>query len=211
MSSNKAHKITVQLWCEGKTEISYFESLLAHLKSKKSPINLKYENLEGGNYKSIKIALEKEKYFDKIFIIVDLDRADKEEEFKNLQDLIKVIRKRLNNIFLFLTYKNFEDWIRFHFADKPNKKQLYEKFNVKNEKNFKKIKNLYKEIYSKGGNIQNAEEFFKTRSLFYNEGKTDKDNLGKIQSNLYSFRQILANISSSKNIIEKLEYLMHSF
>lgn len=196
MSSNKAHKIKVQLWCEGKTEISYFKSLLPAL-NLNSLIKLEYKDLKGGNYKSIKIDLERAQYFDKIFIIVDLDRADKEEEFKNLQDLIKVIGKKLKNIFLFLTYKNFEDWIRFHFADKPTKEQLYKKFKV-NERDFKNIENLYEKICSKGGNIQNAEKHFKTRSLFYNEGKTDECNLGQIQSNLHSFQQILANISSSK-------------
>lgn len=204
MSKNKLQKISIKIWCEGKTEQNYFESMLPTLNV--NFMNIKIETLKNGNYKPIKTLLEKEKYYDKILVIIDLDRAnnDRQQELSNLKNLIQTIKKS-KDIFLFLTYKNFEDWLRFHFTDsaKNSRESFYEKIGKTDESDFKtNTKGLFNQITQHGGNIENAEKYFKTRIeyLFYDNTReriVDENNIDKIQSNLYCFRKLLKEIDNS--------------
>lgn len=204
MNKNKLQKISVKIWCEGNTEEGYFKSLLCATQLKN--IKLEYKNLKNGNYRPIKALLDKEKYYDKILIIVDLDKANSNrgQELSNLKNLIQTIKK-LKDIFLFLTYQNFEDWLRFHFVDsaKDSRKKFYEKLGRTDENDFKKnTERLFEQITQHGGDIENAEKYFGARikDLFYDntrEQVIDKNNVDKIQSNLYCFRELLNKIDSS--------------
>lgn len=205
MNKNKLERIKIQLWCEGNTEKHYFESLLPNLELKN--IRIDYINLKGKPYKRIDIDLQREVNFNKIMVVIDLDRADNKTELKYLVKLIQAIRnnKKSKDIFLFLTYKNFEDWLRFHFVDsaKDSRKNFYEKLGRTDENGFKaNTKGLFSQITQHGGNIENAETYFKTRIeyLFYDntrEQVIDENNIDKIQSNLYCFRELLNKIDSS--------------
>lgn len=204
MNKNKLQKISVKIWCEGNTEEDYFKSLLCATQFKN--IKLKYKNLKNGNYKSVKTLLDREKYYDKILIVIDLDRANnnREQELQNLKNLIQTIEK-IKNFLLFLTYKNFEDWLRFHFVDsvKDSRESFYKKLGRTDESDFKaNTKGLFNQITQHGGNIENAEKYFGARikDLFYDNIKkqiVDKNNIDKIQSNLYCFRELLNTIDGS--------------
>ncbi|RDU61499.1 hypothetical protein CQA44_08810 [Helicobacter sp. MIT 14-3879] len=197
---NKPNNICVELWCEGKTEENYFNGLIEELKSNFGRVKVKIKLLQKKSYKNISISLEKEYYTDKVVIIIDLDRADTDiKELQNLKKLISIIKKDSKNKFLFLTYCDFEDWLRYHFKDKTknSKENFYKKMNKQSSSEFKSDTiNIYERIKSKGGSIDNAEDYFKKRNnLFYNKNfKIDDNNKNKIQSNLYNFRQTLKSI-----------------
>lgn len=200
MNKNKSQKISIKIWREGKTEEYYFKSLFGATQLKN--IKLEYKNLKNGNYKPIKTLLEKEKYYDKILIVIDLDRAnnDRKQELPNLKNLIRTIKKS-KDIFLFLIYQNFEDWLRFHFVDraKDSKKNFYAKLGKKSENDFKlNTKDLFSQIINHGGKIEYAENYFKSKYLFCDRKyNIVENNIDKLQSNLYYFRELLQNIDSS--------------
>ena len=200
MNKNKSQKISIKIWREGKTEEYYFKSLFGATQLKN--IKLEYKNLKNGNYKPIKTLLEKEKYYDKILIVIDLDRAnnDRKQELPNLKNLIRTIKKS-KDIFLFLIYQNFEDWLRFHFVDRAtdSKKNFYAKLGKKSENDFKlNTKDLFSQIINHGGKIEYAENYFKSKYLFCDRKyNIVENNIDKLQSNLYYFRELLQNIDSS--------------
>lgn len=183
---NKKTKPSVQIWCEGKTEEDYFNSLFKHLNYDNIKIDVK--NLKNSNsYKSILYKIKKAPYVDKLIIVMDLDRAKNDTvELKSLEKLIKHIKKSKDE-HLFLTLDDFEDWLRFHFADN-SKTNFYKKLGYSDNRNFKSSTNdLYSQILNKGGCAENAEKYF------YNEQCTiDKNSLNnQAQSNLHYFRKLL--------------------
>ncbi|MBX7491270.1 RloB domain-containing protein [Helicobacter turcicus] len=203
---NKPNNISLEVWCEGESEKHYFDGLIEELKSETNKkIKIKIKSLPKKSYKNISISLEKEVYIDKVMIIIDLDRANNNnEELRNLKKLIAIIKKDVKNKFLFLTYYDFEDWLRFHFNDntKNSKDNLYRKFNKQSSSEFKSdARNIYEKIKSKGGDICNAEDYFKMQDLFCDEAFViNEDNKNKIQSNLYNFRNIIKSIFAKSSL-----------
>lgn len=168
---NKKTKPSIQIWCEGKTEEDYFNSLFKYLNYDNVKIDVK--NLKNNNsYKNILYKIEKAPYIDKLIIVMDLDRAKSDtNELKILEKLIKHIKKS-KDIHLFLTLDDFEDWLRFHFVDnsKNNKTNFYKKLGYSDSKNFKSSTNdLYSQILNKGGCIENAEKYFYNIAVFCND------------------------------------------
>ncbi|WP_179854165.1 RloB domain-containing protein, partial [Helicobacter pullorum] len=130
--------------------------------------------------------------FDKIFIVIDLDRANNNEiEIQELKKLISIIKKLKGQAFLFLSYKNFEVWLMYHFKDnsRNNEANFLKTMGFESSKDFKaNSSNLYNQIVSKGGSIENAENYFRKRDLFCNRDcSINKNNINHIQSNLYYF------------------------
>lgn len=78
---NKQTKTIVNFWCEGDTEENYLKGLLQEFQDRN--VKFEYINLQGGNYKTIRIKLERTRYTPNIFIILDLDRANSTQE-KNI-------------------------------------------------------------------------------------------------------------------------------
>ncbi|MCR2040399.1 RloB domain-containing protein [Campylobacter helveticus] len=197
MTNNKPNNVSLEIWCEGESENNYFVGLIEEFKNSYGKnIKIKIKTLSKKSYKNVRILIEKESYVDKVMIVIDLDRANhNEEELRNLKRLISIIKKDRKNKFLFLTYYDFEDWLRFHFIDKTkkSKENLYKKFNQENSSEFKSdTKNIYERIKAKGGSIENAENYFKIQELFCNEDFViNEQNKNKIQSNLYNFRELL--------------------
>ncbi|MCR6574570.1 RloB family protein [Campylobacter insulaenigrae] len=160
----------MQIWCEGKTEEDYFNSLFKHLNYNNIKIDVK--NLKNNNsYKNILYKIEKAPYVDKLIIVMDLDRAKHDtNELKILEKLIKHIKKSKDK-HLFLTLDDFEDWLRFHFVDnsKNSKTNFYRNLGYSDNKNFKSSTNdLYSQILNKGGCIENAEKYFCNITVFCN-------------------------------------------
>lgn len=195
--TNKPNNVSLEIWCEGESENHYFVGLIEEFKnSYGKDIKIRIKTLSKKSYKNVRILLEKENYVDKVMIVIDLDRVNNNgKELQNLKKLISVIKKDEKNKFLFLTYCDFEDWLRFHFIDKTkkSKENLYKKFDKESSSEFKgDTKDIYERIKAKGGNIENAENYFKIQELFYNEDFTiNEQNKNKIQSNLYNFRELL--------------------
>ncbi|ALW61062.1 RloB domain-containing protein [Campylobacter jejuni] len=192
---NKKTKPSIQIWCEGKTEEDYFNSLFKYLNYDNVKIDVK--NLKNNNsYKNILYKIEKAPYVDKLIIVMDLDRAKSDtSELKILEKLIKHI-KNSKDKHLFLTLGDFEDWLRFHFVDnsKNSKTNFYKKLGYSDSKNFKSSTNdLYSQILSKGGCIENAEKYFCNIAVFCNRRcEINKNSLNnQTQSNLYYFRRLL--------------------
>ncbi|MCR2098740.1 RloB family protein [Campylobacter upsaliensis] len=121
--TNKPNNVSLEIWCEGESENHYFVGLIEEFKnSYGKDIKIRIKTLSKKSYKNVRILLEKENYVDKVMIVIDLDRANNDgEELQNLKKLISVIKKDEKNKFLFLTYYDFEDWLRFHFTDKTKK------------------------------------------------------------------------------------------
>ncbi|WP_270966612.1 hypothetical protein [Campylobacter upsaliensis] len=95
-----------------------------------------------------------------------------ENEVKELEKTLGAIKQRLLNL------KDLA-W------DKQSKKESSSEFKGD-------TKDIYERIKAKGGNIENAENYFKIQELFYNEDFTiNEQNKNKIQSNLYNFRELL--------------------
>ena len=197
--TNKPKNTSLEIWCEGESEKNYFDGLIEEIKAKTNKnLHIKTK-IPKSSYKNIKIALERNPYYDKLMIVLDLDRANQDiKELKNLESLIAVVRKNKENVSLFLSYANFEDWLLYHFVDstKNRKENLYLKFGKQGSTDFKRdTKDIYKKIQAKGGDIANAEEYFSKRGLFLTKDLSiNKNNKNTIQSNLYCFRAELKRI-----------------
>ena len=199
MRMSKKPKIKISIWCEGKTELNYFDSIKSIIA--KENINIECEELKNKSYKNIWIKLSREKsLYDKIFIAVDLDRANNDEvELENLQRLISDVKKSKGQTFLFLSNENFEVWLMYHFEDnsRNNKANFLKTMGFESSKDFKaNSSNLYNQIVSKGGSIENAENYFRRRDLFCNRDcSINKNNINHIQSNLYYFRDLIEELA----------------
>ncbi|OCR08012.1 RloB family protein [Helicobacter pullorum] len=197
---NKRIKTKISIWCEGKTELNYFDSIKSIVA--KENISIKCEEIEKKSYKNIWIKLDKEKdlLYDKIFIVIDLDRANNDEtEMKNLKKLISTIKKSKGQAFLFLSYENFEAWLMYHFKDnsRNSKANFLKTMGFESSKDFKaNSSNLYKQILAKGGSIENAEDYFRKRGLFCDrECSINRGKINSIQSNLYYFRELIEEMA----------------
>ena len=68
---NKRTKTKISIWCEGKTELNYFDSIKPIVA--KENINIECEELKRTDFKDISVRVDKEySVFDKIFIVIDL-------------------------------------------------------------------------------------------------------------------------------------------
>lgn len=189
---NKQKKIIVNFWYEGNTEEYYLKRLAKDFQGRN--IKFEYKNLNGGNYKSICSKLERSQYTSNIFIILDLDRATNEEEKRSLEKLIRIIKKMQCKIFL--TYKNFEDWLRFHCEDKPSEERFYRRFNVSSASEFKsRYKDFCEEIYQQGEGITRAEKYFKKITPYCDKNfKIQAEQINAIHSSLFALRDCLREL-----------------
>lgn len=189
---NKQTKTIVNFWCEGDMEENYLKGLLQEFQDRN--VKFEYINLQGGNYKTIRIKLERTRYTPNIFIILDLDRANSTQEKKYLEELIKTARKSKGKIFL--TYNNFEDWLRFHFRGRPLKEHFYRKFNVSSASEFKsQSENIYQKICRKGGDIAIAEEYFRRINPYCDKNFIiHSEQINIIHSSLFALRECLQEL-----------------
>lgn len=200
---NKPCNVQIELLCEGKTEEHYFNGLIEELRSETgTKAKIRIRSLEKRAYKNVSVLLEREPYNSKVMVILDLDRAcNNKQELKHLKKLISIIKDDRKNKFLFLTFSDFEDWLRHHFNDsaKNSKDNLYRKFDKVSSSEFKSdIKDIYKRVKQKQGDIKNAECYFEGQPLFCNKDlQINESNVCKIQSNLYAFREVFKKLVSA--------------
>lgn len=213
--SNKPKNTRIVILCEGKTECMYFKGFqkTQREKLKENNISLEIREAKNNSYSGINNYIQKEFIDSYIFIIIDLDKANKNSrELKNLKELIHSINKinskskqpkEKKHYHIFLSYENFEDWLKAHFSPCPNIKNFLSKFNAKSIQDFKS--NVKEDLYMKCEKIENAEEYFKNRenNLFCrmedsnkNKFEIDEKNVGKEQSNLYCFRDLIENFKN---------------
>lgn len=201
MSSNKKVKRKIKLWCEGKTEIEYFKSLLKSAFDEKINITFEFQDLKGSSYGKVLNRLKKEAYSDFTFVVLDLDRASDLKEQKYLDDLVAYFKKD-KLAFLFFTYKNFEDWIRFHFKD-SSKNNIHNICTLLGYKDVGDLKSnaskIYEKILHNNGSYENAKKYFKNLELYCGRDfKINKDCINKIHSNLHYILEIIEDIKSGK-------------
>lgn len=182
-SENKPKKKRVSILCEGKIERNYFSSYKKEISYEN--INIEVELLDCGNYRRVRDILKKSPYLGIPFVVLDLDRAMDSNELGALNDLITIVREKKG--VLFLTYKNFEDWISAHF---DNKKRLEEIFRVRSQSDLKdlfaKKHDLYQCIQKCGGKIENAINHFSKKPLYLNlDFQIEKQYLHTEQSGLH--------------------------
>ncbi|PAF53820.1 hypothetical protein BKH42_03570 [Helicobacter sp. 13S00482-2] len=189
MSSNPKNIRKIFILCEGKTEEIYLKGLFdGFLPSSRYALNSTKKN----SYKNFQYLIQRsEKLYDIFIVIMDLDRAKADEtEYKHLEKLISVIKKRKNKSHIFLTHSNFEDWLRHHFKPPIKKEKLAEKLGCKDTGELKSKEDIFQIIQNTGGSIENAEKYFKDLALFCDKDlNIHKNNKNSLQSNLFYFRK----------------------
>lgn len=194
MTNSKKIIGNVLILCEGKTEEKYLRDLLRTF-----PIFKKcnFKSGKKNSYKNFQYLLEKSrKIYDAFIIIMDLDRATADQkELQHLENLITLIRKGKNKSHVFLTYLNFEDWLKHHFKPALKKEKLLERLGFRNLDELKSKENLYQIIQKNNGKIENAENYFKNQPLYCSRDlKTYSEHIRSIQSNLFYFRDYMKGL-----------------
>lgn len=197
MSKNRLKSKKITFYCEGKTEEFYLKSLLESFSNLPNPNRYEFRSKKQNSYKSWYSLLERsEQLSDTVIVVADLDRVQQNnQEFKHLEKLIRTLKKRKNKSHIFLTYLDFEDWLRHHFDPPIQKQKLPQKLRCKNLDELKTKENLYKSIQNNGGCIKNAESYFKNFPLFCDRDfNLSLNNINSLQSNLFYFRDYILKI-----------------
>lgn len=194
MSKNRPKSRKITFYCEGKTEKSYLDSLL---RSFSNPPKYDFRLGTKNSYKNWHSLLGRSEQLDDMAIIIaDLDRVQQDaQELKHLEKLIQTLKKRKLKSHIFLTYLDFEDWLRHHFKPSIPKKKLPQKLGCKSLDELKSKENLYESIRSNGGCIENAESYFRNLPLFCDRDfNLSLNDVNSLQSNLFYFRDYILNI-----------------
>lgn len=157
-------KIAVEIIVEGQTEENYIKAFFRDVF--RDIFVCKVRNLKGGDY--LKAAKYLERYRGReviVFVVLDLDRVEQNNELAHLRKLcenIKYIDKYAN---IFFTYTNFETFLSYHFSQNSNIAQI---LNTSIER-IKSNERIYETIKNHGGSYDNTTGNFDRNNLCYDK------------------------------------------
>lgn len=191
--------ISIKYLVEGQTELNYIKDFVKEELG--DDFKFSYENVKNGNYLSFEKILHRAKGTNNIyFVIVDLDRVKDSKEIQHLLRMIQACEFTSNFCNVFLSYKNFEIFLKSHF---DNCKSLTEKLQCDHD-DIKSNQNIYQTIKNKGGRYENTIKNLSKDNLCYckitsKNTKLDKNKLMLKQSGLINFKSYCEYIKNNYN------------